>query len=138
MKLLRFVLLLIVISTVSCSGGASTPTDAAKTWLEAFLRVDVNTLRDMTCLAQRPVIQEPLIRQVVDTLGIGGTQFDLSALTYTFNQANSTIAVGGTLGITRDGARLDIPLTSIGLSILTVVQEQSKWRVCIDPFRLLG
>ena len=136
---LIFALVIVALVAAACGGAGGTtgsPTDAAKAFLEALTRFDVDALRSNLCEARRGDITD--IETNSEALAaMREVSYDFSGVTYTYNESASTVTIGGEVIITVAGQTTPAPASSlVGSGSLPVVQEGGAWRVC--PTGVLG
>jgi len=113
---------------LSAGTGTITPETVAKTWVEALFRADGDTLRAATCESQRSTITDEILKSVSEAFSMGGATIKLDNVTYTFDEATSTLTVGGTMEIIVSGVSQEIPASMF--PPFPMVQENGTWLVC--------
>ncbi len=136
------VLVLVAIVSAACgggsSGGAGKPEDAAKAFIEATFKGDFTALKNSVCDKLKGDLTteaEATIKAGLEQMG-GAGNLDTSAITYTYDSANKSVTLGGTMKATVQGVSMDIPVDTMFPGGLPVVEEGGGWKVC--PATVLG
>ena len=111
---------------------APTPENVAKVWLEGIFNVDAKAIRDNLCQAQRAEITEDVLKTLEASLSGTGATIDMTGVIYTFNEAEQSVQVSGSLKVTVQDTSVDVPMSSFPLADLPMIQENGRWFVCID------
>jgi len=106
----------------------NSPADVAKTFIEGMFRLDVAALQSVTCEAKRAGITDELLAESSKSLTSGA--FDLSGVTYIYNDATSSVSVGGIIRATVNGIAMAYPANTLIPIGIPVVKEGFRWRVC--------
>ncbi|MCL4253546.1 MAG: hypothetical protein KJ043_07190 [Anaerolineae bacterium] len=110
----------------------STPENVAKIWLEGIFNADAKVIRDNLCEAQRAEITDEVVETLASSMSGTGMTIDMTGVIYTFNEAEQSVQVSGSLKVTVQDTSVDVPMSSFPLADLPMIEENGRWFVCID------
>ena len=131
MKRVMFVLALIAL--VACDGNrVDSPAAVVKARFEAFARLDLGRVRDLTCDREREALDQTLnefggaadLESMADRI-----QIDVSGLTYTEKSAGSQDAIVHISGALKVSTLGNTQQQSIDTDV-PAVMEDGAWKVC--------
>lgn len=123
---------LLAILLVACSGGGSgdSPSTVARSFMEAFGRLDVEAMRPLICTEQADQIDG-----LTDSLASAGeVTIDVSNVTYEdgpVNGDNATVNMSGDIEMAAQGQEMTLPVGDMfNGGTLPMVRENGSWKVC--------
>lgn len=133
-KMMKFALFsLLALVLVACSGGGSgdSPSTVARSFMEAFGRLDEEAMRPLICSAQSDQVDG-----ITESMAEAGTEvtIDVSNLTYQDGQISgdtATVNVSGDIEMEAMGQSMTLPVSDMfNGGALPMVRENGSWKVC--------
>jgi predicted small secreted protein len=139
MKRLSVVMIVVIVLSAlltacgSGAGGGSGAAAAAKSFFDSFSQLDFAKMKDLTCDAQKPAIDQATqsmsalgdaskLKDLI-TIDTSGLKFDEKSV----SGDKATVVVTGTMKVTAMGQSQDQPVNN---EELPMVKEGGQWKVC--------